>query len=699
MVKYKGQLKDAKLNIVKKRKGRKKITEKRCLDIFTFDIEVTSYWITDSGKIIGYTPGKSVDYWNSLERGSVPYIWQFSYNDKVFYGREIKSFLDVLNDLPRSVKCIIWVHNLGYEFQTALINLMTVDRIFARTPHSPIYVTFEEYPDIEFRCSYILTNMSLDTWGKQLGILKKTGDLDYYKIRTPKTRLTKTELGYCERDCQVVYEGIKDHLQHYADVFDIPLTSTGRVRRPFKDLVTKDKTYMKEIKKLIPKDIAEYERWRHVFAGGYTHCNRKYLNKTVQGPVHHVDIASSYPFILCAYKFPYGRWGFLGNVLPYDKKFEDRAYICKLRLTNVRVKIWNTYISVSKCVDGHRIIADNGRVLKADDLTIWVTEFDYITIMDTYDFDDIESLGCWTCHKKYLPKIYIDFVLDQYEGKTALKGVDPVKYHISKTRLNALFGMAVSNIVQSDVIFDPDLGWYIEPLTADKVNYKFDKMRRWFDRSYFLHYAAGCWVTAAARFRLWTCIRKTDTDLIYTDTDSLFYLNDHDWSWFNDDATERLKESCKTRDIDFERTRPADINGIKHPLGVLEYEADVDVFRSLGAKKYVESRSGKLYMTVSGVNKAAVRALDGNIEMFRDGFYFDKDHPDMHKNELTYIDDMQPVTFKDGYHSDLKHGINMRPTGYELSIPTVYSELEKTLRGLEYPTQEMLLRKRGIING
>ena len=507
MIKYKHQMRKQQYNIVKRRKGRKKITEKKCLDILTFDIETTSYWITPEGKITGYIPGKSAEYWNSLVRGSVPYIWQFSFNDKVYYGREIKDFLKVLEDLPKGVKFIIWVHNLGFEFAAALLNILTPARLFARTPHSPMYAIFEEYPDVEFRCTYILTNMSLDTWGKQLGIRKKTGDLDYHQLRTPLTQLTRKEKNYCSRDCEVVYYGILDHLKYYSDVWDIPMTSTGRVRRPFKDLVTHDKAYMQHIKKLVPKDIAEYERWRKVFAGGYTHCNRKYLNKTVEGPIYHVDIASSYPFILCAYRFPYGRWGFLGNVLPDQSRFETRAYICKLKLTGVKVKTWNTYISASKCVDGRRIISDNGRVLIADELTVWVTEFDYTTIINTYDFDGIESLGCWCCHKQYLPAIYIDFVLQQYEGKTSLKGVDPVQYYISKTRLNALYGMAVSNIVQSDVIFDPDRGWYVEPLTADKVNYKFDKMRRWFDRSYFLHYAAGCWVTAAARFRLWECIR------------------------------------------------------------------------------------------------------------------------------------------------------------------------------------------------
>ena len=131
-------------------------------------------------------------------------------------------------------------------------------------------------------------------------------------------------------------------------------------------------------------------------------------------------------------------------------------------------------------------------------------------------------------------------------------------------------------------------------------------------------------------------------------------------------------------------------------MGVLEPEETADRFRSLGAKKYVEERDGKLYMTVSGVNKAAVSALD-SIDDFQDGFVFDKDFKDMHKNEICYLDDMKPVTFPDGYYCDLKYGVNMRPTGYELSVPTVYDNIEKTLKALEFPTDEMIQRKRGII--
>lgn len=420
------------------------------------------------------------------------------------------------------------------------------------------------------------------------------------------------------------------------------------------------------------------------------------MNKLVEGPIYHVDIASSYPFILCAYKFPYSKWQYKGRVLPESEKFRSFAYICKIKFYNIEVRTWNTYISSSKCIDGLKMIKDNGRLLKADEVTLYLTEFDYDIVTHTYKWDRVESLGCWKCRKQYLPKIYIDFVLEQYENKTRLKGVDPVKYAISKTYINSLYGMAVSSIVNADVLYDPDEGWSIDELTSDIVNAKFEKMRRWYDRTYFLHYAAGCWVTSAARHRLWQCIMRIDKDLVYTDTDSLFYLNDHDWEWFNNDASERLNDMCIFRDIDFERTRPLDKSGVPHPLGVLEFEETCNRFKSLGAKKYIEERDDKLYMTISGVNKSAVGCLN-SIDDFKDDFEFDKDSEFVHKSELVYIDDMPPVTFPDGYHSDLRHGINMRPTGYKLSVPTVYDSMQKIIEGVLNPSDQMIIRKRGLI--
>lgn len=697
VVRYQGQLKNYKFNIIKRRKGRKKKTVKQCLDILTFDVEVTSGWIKDD-KIIGYDPGHDADYWNEMEKVSLPYIWQFSINEDVYYGRELFEFEDLLSDLPKGVSFIIWVHNLGYEHATVLMNLFHTERLFARSPHDPMYVVYKEHPDIMFRCSYILTNMSLETWGNELGLPKLVGNLDYNILRTPKTPLFDFEMDYCERDCQVVYAGIKDHLNYYTDIYDIPLTNTGKVRRPIKKKLTNNKEYMKEIKRLIPRDAEEYKRFQKVFAGGYTHGNRKYLDKIIRDNIYHSDEASAYPFCIIAYKYPYSKWAYIGKRLPDPRYFENRAYIMNLYFEDLECTSWNTYISVSKTAHTG-VLTDNGRILCAKTCQLWVTEQDYITIMNNYKWSKIESLGTWIAHKQYLPTPYIEEVLKLYAEKTTLKGRDPVLYAQKKAHLNSLYGMSVSSLIYSDVEQLADGSWHINDLTREQVEAELTRMKRWFDKKFFLSYACGCYITAYARRRIWKCIEydnhAMDKDLLYTDTDSLFYIGNHDLSWFNDECDELLKAACEYHGLDYNLTRPLDKQGMSHPLGVMEYEdiGEIKAFRTLGAKKYIEEHTdNKLYMTVSGVNKSAALSLK-SINQFEDGHVFDKDDPNVHRQEITYLYDMPEVTYPDGYVSKLKYGINMRPTGYKLSVPKIYDNLTALVnRSL---SDDKIQRKRG----
>ena len=247
-----------------KQKDGKSSTQYFCDDILTFDIEVTSAWIDENNNIIGYKKGFSSDYWNSLKPLALPYIWQFSINDDVYYGREFSDFINVLDDIKRrKLTCIIWVHNLAYEFQF-LCNILTWKSVFAKTPHKPMKCVSNEYPNIEFRCTYMLTRLSLESWGKQIGMPKKVGDLDYEKIRTPLSQLNDKEMGYCERDCIVVYKGIKKYIEKYDNQWKIPLTQTGTVRQVVKELLFQDESYTKKIKRLVPKSAEEYKRLQQV---------------------------------------------------------------------------------------------------------------------------------------------------------------------------------------------------------------------------------------------------------------------------------------------------------------------------------------------------------------------------------------------------------------------------------------------------
>ena len=682
MIEYANQMQTTDLDIEihrshhKKKNGKSPIT-KYCNSIMTFDIEVSSAWL-ENGKVIPYRKGESADYWNNLQPLALCYIWQFSCDGVVYYGRELRDFLRVLDDLPSDVEIIIWVHNLSYEFHF-LTNILTWSSVFARSSHKPIKAKAKEYPNIEFRCTYMLTRLSLATWGEQLGVAKMVGDLDYDKLRTPLTKLTDKELKYCEKDCLVVEAGIKSYLKKYKKQRFIPMTQTGTVRQEVKEILMSDEEYVKKIKRLVPKSPEEYKRLQTVFAGGYTHANRYWSGQTIEGHIEHYDFASSYPTVMVAEKYPMTPWLYLGSDMPSEDSFEDYAYILILKFSQLKSIALNTYIQASK-VNAKNMKLDNGRVISADELTITITEQDYITIKNNYEWEDLEVIKVYRSKKDYLPKPFVEYILELYANKTELKDVEGKEelYMQSKQYINSMFGMCVTAIVQAEVELVGD-EWIVKPLTRDFVQHKLEQLSQSNPREkrYFLSYSWGCWVTAYARRNLWKCIESCDHDVLYCDTDSIFVLGKHDFSWYNDEITKKLKIACKKQNLDFNKTRPKTPKGKEKPLGIFDSEDSCTEFKTLGAKRYVERREGdgKLHLTVSGINKGAVELLNDYIDNFEDGFNFDKDADCLTKKLSTYIVDMPTVKWNDGYISTYTHGINLRRTGYVLSMTDEYKKL------------------------
>lgn len=707
MIPYIGQLNDYKFNIEEikshhQNKNGEYNTRLSCNDIFTFDIECTSAYI-ENGEVIPYTKGKPAEYWNSLENIALCYIWQFSVNETVYYGRELTDFLKVLDALPKDTHLIIWVHNLSYEFHF-LSNILTWKSAFARTPHKPMKCTSNEYPNIEFRCTYMLTRLNLATWGNQLGIPKMVGDLDYETIRTPLTPLTDKELTYCEHDCLIVYAGIKDFLKRYDKQNKIPLTQTGTVRKVVKDMLMSDKTYHRNIKKLVPQDAREYKRLQNVFAGGFTHANQLYAGKVVDEYIEHYDFASSYPTVMLSEKYPSTPWFYTGrNEIPDENTFTDYAYIMVLEFNDISSISFNTYLQACKC-EGRGIEFDNGRILHADYLTTTCTEMDWLTIRNNYEWKELKVKSLYRSRKDYLPKDFLNYILDLYANKTMYKDVEGKEeiYLQSKQFINSMFGMCVTALIQADVELTANQ-WTVKQLTQQAVTERLNSLRNYSygERRYFLSYSWGCWITAYARRNLWECIESVDSDVLYCDTDSIFVRGKKDFTWYNDKITEKLKISCEVNGLDFNKTRPYTPKGKQKPLGIFDKEDNCTQFITLGAKRYVERREsdGKLHLTVSGINKQAVELLEDNIYNFKDGFNFDKDADCVTKKLCCYLDNMPEVTYPDGYKSTYRYGINLRRTGYELTMTDEYKNLIKYVNfDLSDIPEEVVNNLRGFWN-
>lgn len=319
--------------------------------IFTFDIETSSYIILDGKQ------KSTLEYltMNEKERErcifqSCMYIWMFSINDIVYYGRtwnEFILFLERLEMYGTYAKKIVYVHNLSYEFQF-LRNVLLFDDIMARKSRKVIRAGVIGF-NIEFRCTYFMTNSNLARLPEIYGLNTKKliGNLDYLKVRHFKTPLSKKELEYCENDCLVVYEYVKKELENYKTVKNTPLTSTGHVRREFKELIKKDYGYKNKVRKAITIDGKIYELLNECFAGGYTHANFLYTDEIIKN-VDSFDFTSSYPYVMTCFKFPMKDFK-LCKVKSEKQLLSNLAYLLVVRFKNIKCKYFNNFISLSKC--------------------------------------------------------------------------------------------------------------------------------------------------------------------------------------------------------------------------------------------------------------------------------------------------------------------------------------------------------------
>ena len=678
MQKYTGELTNYPFTIRTQVSHKKGEADKRrifCEDIFTFDIETTSFFYDIDKKPFLYHPGEDSDYWCGINAGGLPYLWQFGVNDHYYYGRDFADFYRLLEDFPDNMKIRIFVHNLSFEWNW--MDGLTWNKVFAKSPHKPIKASCAEFPNIEFLCTLSLENMSLADWGDTLGIPKLVGFLDYNRMRTPFTPLTDEELQYGQRDLEVMYAGLKRELETYQSVWKLPMTSTGKIRMVCKDLLLCENEYRNFIKKLVPENPYMYRTSMLVYAGGYAHGNRCFVNRTVYNDdgKHggHYDYTSSYPFEMVVGKMPMTTWEYVAKKIPDDSRFEDYAYKMHLIFKDLRSELQNTYIPFSHC-ECVLPVLDNGRVRKAKQCELWCTEQDWQIIKQAYSWSSVEVVEMWEARKDYLPKKFVEYVLELF----ALKANDP-KY---KPFVNGLYGMCVTALLQSEVEWnDEDGEWHIHRITEEKVIEHLEKLRRFKDNRYFLNYDWGVWISNGSRVRLWNdLIIPYDKHVIYADTDSIFTDIALDVSAYNKTVDERLKKVCDIRGLDFEKTRPySKKKGYKTPLGQLTIEPEWTEFKTLGAKKYCErlKKDGALHLTISGVSKDAVSLLKDDINNFRDGFVFDKDEPDVHKLMHTYFDSQPDITFPDGYVSHQRRGVNLRPNGYRLSLDASFDDLAK----------------------
>lgn len=668
---------------------------KRYLDVpMSFDIETSSFFIdkkTNSTiSLLEYEKRlkNNPKYDNEVIKSSLCYIWQFAIDDFIFIGRNLNNFVlftKKINSLLNGINIIVYVHNLSYEFQFIRKYFKWVD-VFAMDNRKVLYAKTDF---ITFKCSYLLSGKSLAKLCDDIHatkIEKLQGDLDYKLLRTEKTPLTAEELAYCYNDVLIVNAYIKEQSILYNRMDKIPLTNTGRVRRYTRKECFKNKAYSSMIHNSLILTPLEYKIARFAFQGGYTHANSLYSNITCKN-VSSYDFTSSYPTVMLSEKYPMSKGTRKDNLSIEKFEFYIQKYCClfTVELWGLKtIKDLQPIISISKCLKKENVKSDNGRLFSADYILTVLTDVDYNNLKTFYSYDKIKIGVAYFYKRDYLPKEILTSVLKFYSDKTTLKGVKgkEVEYLISKEMLNSLYGMTVYNPIKPQYTYSNTDNWECEKKEIDEKNvneYNIDKTR-------FTYYLWGVFITAYARNNLFTGIKELKNDFIYCDTDSVkcFNVRKHKRYFikYNNNIYQKLKKCCLHYGFSEDSLKPKNQQGKEKLIGIWDYEGDYNRFKTLGCKRYLVEKDGKLDLTVSGINKKCalpylIEKYGNNDEVFKNftnKLFIPKEYTG--KRVHTYIDDIQGGIITD-YLGNISQyetlsGIHLIECEYDLSIANDY---------------------------
>lgn len=616
----------------------------------------------------------TIDFEN--DKHAIMYIWQFCYGDfenrECIIGRDWQSFKDLLHEIVNrySYNCDnpfrCYVHNLAFEFQF-LRSIFDITDVFALKKRIPVSCVLDR--DVKMLCSYKLTNMGLRKFIKSENIDVEKGELDYTIQRFPDDDLDDETIDYAIRDVIGMHKALAHLFTKNNDTIkSTPLTSTGYVRREARAAVQANP---ENRTRFLDSRLNEttYCLSKAMSRGGNAHCNFIYTG-TILDDLKSKDRSSSYPAVMAGnYKYPFGQY----IQERKESVIEGCSNIMHIALFDVHLKkgVYMPYMALGKCQSFSRkdMIIDNGRILQARYVEMVITEVDYTIIKNQYTWSKMQWLDHYVSEMDYLPKEYRELVYNWYKAKCELKYGDEYYYNKIKNKVNALFGMMLTDVARENIVYVRD-DWHSEICKISDDLHKYYK-----NRKSFLSYQHGAYVTAYARMELQKAIDAVGRDSVYCDTDSLKYLNDHEkvFTELNDD----IRKNNEIMGL-----KPVIIGNDSYELGIWEDDAQYKRFICFGSKKYAyeyykPNKNGDSYgVTVAGLNKnlATEYINKYGLEEFKLGKVFDEDI----SGRLTphYNDTIQWRNIEvDGHKCELTSNIALLPTTYTLGISKDYEEL------------------------
>ena len=626
-----------------------------CLEPMFLDIETSNNHAED--------PADLRTWISSIRVGFNKRYYKFRYPEELItFLRNIRSKYKLYPD-KFSKRLVCFVHNLSYDasYLIPYLNMLPDDnQTYQGIIEDKNKILTYVRGCFEFRCSYRLSGMSLEKWGKEMNIehKKKVGLYDYNKIIFPDQEETEQEDEYELFDILSMEECLSKQLSYFGDdITTIPLTKTGYIRRTLRRSCRNDRYYRKQYFFENRLNAPNYEYCLKSFAGGYTHNNRYWRDVLIEAgktyeyipnsgiyihvdKIKHRDFKSHYPTQqTCSNLFPIGRPQHVyDNNMHYALSIEEIleeseqfTYFVKMRITKAQLRDMTCsmpFMQFSKCYEAHitNCIKDNGRIISIEgDFITYVDSLTLRILREQYSME-YEIIDAYRMSNGRLPDCLVAVVDKYFKGKSDKKALVheltakfgkldnrtvEAEFDLmqEKAGLNSIYGCCVMQPLKTEYQVDNEMEFSVKKsyIAEDEVEKGLEDYYR--GKNNFLPYQIGCVVTSLARYELFLLISKVIgyERCLYSDTDSIFYISDEE--------TEKRIEA-------FNAERRAKAHYVELENGQKEYydefteEPDCLAFKGLHSKCYGVVTEKGLEITIAGVPARTIIGMNGEEPIY-----------------------------------------------------------------------------------
>ena len=643
---------------------------------------------------------------------------------KSIFFRTLKDFINFCKTIKN--KTICYIHNLSFEFSYLVreLNNGTDDnKSIFKDKNDCLTVVFNDIPNIQFKDSYALLRKSIKKLGDELGYPKLS--INYSQTLHNYDVLNKIQYDYNERDNIICLLGIANYLQNEAakieieEVDDLPLTSTGffkdkrykfgKNNECFHDELTNYKVKYRNAS--LDDNLDFYNICKNSFRGGLVSCNLLYMpdedgNVWLENEVYHIDITSSYIYTMLNTKFPYyskeksiefkDKEKNTKIIKGFKNKFEKgkdsnymhenglkiitekgvrlvNGFYAHVTFKNIRKKYENDIPSIDSVKTS---IKDNkykgkynenlklfhGKLLSANELTKWLNDATFESILIDYDFDDIEcDYIRFATSSAPLPYFEICYLINEFFIKQSLKDTKSLDYKLAKAGLNSMYGIKVEDLIRNKfTVKNNEVVVKQRAHQIGNVNNKnlFDEyVENTKNRTDI--YSDGIYISTISRLNLIKMkkhLQENGCVCIYCDTDSHMFritkstekevfdsikeynnkitndLLSKDWIKKSIKELSKInKAKCKEIENKLKTLGTWSVESVDENKNIKPYE----LFSTLGPKKYLKVKNGRVDTTISGLSKEVgtlienyakqqqITVIEASKLIFRDNTTFD----------------------------------------------------------------------------